>query len=146
MTQGLQLVRKASATVGVFKTSSNETRPAAECARPYNKHCPMKQGLQLMRKASATVGGYDYPFPRGPFLWPEECSCIDHGSEIPQVKVANPSPTPLLNPRGRTQHKNTSSRGGRGCTLYRLNAGSIRPGRVECDARRSRRGRIRWKV
>ena len=31
-------------------------KPAAECARPYNKHCPMKQGLQLMRKASATVG------------------------------------------------------------------------------------------
>ena len=57
MKQGLQLTRKASATVGVFKTSSNETRPAVECARPYNKHCPMKQGLQLVRKASATVGG-----------------------------------------------------------------------------------------
>ena len=27
-------------------------KPAAECARPYNKHWPMKQGLQLMRKAS----------------------------------------------------------------------------------------------
>ena len=52
----MQLMHKASAIVGVFKTSSNETRPAAECARPYNKHCPMKQGLQLVRKASATVG------------------------------------------------------------------------------------------
>ena len=31
-------------------------KPAAECARQYNKHWPMKQGLQLMRKASATVG------------------------------------------------------------------------------------------
>ena len=47
----------------VFEQNDDDKRSrmnAAERARPYNKHCPMKQGLQLVRKARRGKKGVKY--------------------------------------------------------------------------------------